>query len=89
VVDVAARMLGLERKLTSAQARAVGATTLVEVAVQGDVVVGVAGVDVAALETAGARERHGDDDGDASMAVVEDDDAEVDAVRAVKDEVRQ
>jgi hypothetical protein len=66
---------------------------LVEVAVQGDVVVdvvvGVAGVDVAALETVGSRERHGDDDGDASMAVVEDDDAEVDAVRAVKDEVRQ
>jgi hypothetical protein len=39
-----------------------------------------AGVDVAALEAAGVKKAPGDDDGDASMAVVEDDDAEVDAV---------
>jgi hypothetical protein len=32
--------------------------------------------------------RHGDDDGDTSRAVFEDVDAEVDAVRAVKDEVQ-
>jgi hypothetical protein len=36
-----------------------------------DVVVGVACVDVAALEATGARERHGDDDSDTSRAVVE------------------
>jgi hypothetical protein len=41
----------------------VGAATLVEVVVRGsimvDVVVGVAGVDVSALEAAGAGRRHG------------------------------
>jgi hypothetical protein len=31
---------------------------------------------------------HGDDDGDTSRAVIEDVDAEVDAVRAVEDEVQ-
>jgi hypothetical protein len=34
------------------------------------------------------RRRHGDDDRDASRAVVEDDDAEFDAIRAVEDEVQ-
>jgi hypothetical protein len=76
----------------SRKPRAVGSATLVEVAVRGeavvDVVVGVVGVDVAALEAAGAKKAPGDDDGDASMAVVEDDEADVDAVRAVEDEVR-
>jgi hypothetical protein len=32
--------------------------------------------------------RHGDEDGDMSRAVIEDVDAEVDAVRAVEDEVQ-
>jgi hypothetical protein len=61
----------------------VGVVTLVEVAMRGDavvdVVVGVAGVDVAALEATGAKKAPWDDDRDASRAVVEDDDAEVDA----------
>jgi hypothetical protein len=34
------------------------------------------------------RKRHGDDAGDASRAIVKDDDVEVDAVQAVEDEVR-
>jgi len=34
------------------------------------------------------RRRHGDDDGDASRAVVEEVDAEVDAVRTVEDDVQ-
>jgi hypothetical protein len=40
------------------------------------------------LKPRAQRRRHGDDVGDASMAVVKDDDAEVDVVRAVEDEVR-
>jgi hypothetical protein len=40
------------------------------------------------LKPRAQRRRHGDDDEDASRTVVEDDDAEVDAVRAVEDKVR-